>query len=66
MRTRGEKSNSCSYLHDKASGLGTRRNHYIIERKLIRNTGKISDIEIGAGAPKIIVPIVVSTKEDIM
>lgn len=66
MRTRGEKSNSCSCLHDKASGLGTRRNHYIIERKLIMNTVKIRDIEIGAGAPKIIVPIVGITKEDII
>ena len=66
MRTRGEKSNSCSCLHDKASGLGTRRNHYIIERKLIMNTVKIRDIEIGAGAPKIIVPIVGVTKEDII
>ena len=66
MRTRGEKSNSCSCLHDKASGLGTRRNHYIIERKLIKNTVKIRDIEIGAGAPKIIVPIVGITKEDII
>ena len=66
MRTRGEKSNSCSCLHDKASGLGTRRNHYIIETKLIMNTVKIRDIEIGAGAPKIIVPIVGITKEDII
>ena len=66
MRTRGEKSNSCSCLHDKASGLGTRRNHYIIERKLIMNTVKIRDIEIGAGTPKIIVPIVGITKEDII
>lgn len=66
MRTRGEKSNSCSCLHDKASGLGTRRNHYIIERKLIMNTVKIRDTEIGAGAPKIIVPIVGITKEDII
>ena len=66
MRTRGEKSNSCSCLHDKASGLGTRRNHYIIERQLIMNTVKIRDIEIGAGAPKIIVPIVGITKEDII
>jgi len=66
MRTRGEKSNSCSCLHDKASGLRTRRNHYIIERKLIMNTVKIRDIEIGAGAPKIIVPIVGITKEDII
>ncbi len=66
MRTRGEKSNSCSCLHDKASGLGTRRNHYIIERKLIMNTVKIRDIEIGADAPKIIVPIVGITKEDII
>lgn len=66
MRTRGEKSNSCSCLHDKASGLGTRRNHYIIERELIMNTVKIRDIEIGAGAPKIIVPIVGITKEDII
>ena len=30
------------------------------------NTVKIRDIEIGAGAPKIIVPIVGITKEDIM
>ena len=66
MRTRGEKSNSCSCLHDKASGLGTRRNHYIIERKLIMNTVKIRDIEIGAGSPKIIVPIVGVTKTDII
>ena len=29
------------------------------------NTVKIRDIEIGAGAPKIIVPIVGITKEDI-
>ena len=66
MKTKGEKSNICSRLHDKASGLGTRRNHYIIERKLIMNTVKIRDIEIGAGAPKIIVPIVGITKEDII
>ena len=66
MRTRGEKSNSCSCLHGKASGLGTHRNHYIIETKLIMNTVKIRDIEIGAGAPKIIVPIVGITKEDII
>ena len=66
MKTKGEKSNVCSCLHDKASGLGTRRNHYIIERKLIMNTVKIRDIEIGAGAPKIIVPIVGITKEDII
>ena len=66
MKTKGEKSNICSRLHDKASGLGTRRNHYIIERKLIMNTVKIRDIEIGAGAPKIIVPIVGVTKEDII
>ena len=30
------------------------------------NTVKIRDIEIGAGAPKIIVPIVGITKEDII
>jgi 3-dehydroquinate dehydratase-1 len=66
MKTKGEKSNICSRLHDKASGLGTHRNHYIIERKLIMNTVKIRDIEIGAGAPKIIVPIVGITKEDII
>ena len=30
------------------------------------NTVKIRDIEIGAGAPKIIVPIVGVTKEDII
>ena len=66
MKTKGEKSNICSRLHDKASGLGTRRNHYITERKLIMNTVKIRDIEIGAGAPKIIVPIVGITKEDII
>jgi len=66
MKTKGEKSNICSCLHDKASGLGTHRNHYITERKLIMNTVKIRDIEIGAGAPKIIVPIVGITKEDII
>ena len=66
MKTKGEKSNICSRLHDKASGLGTHRNHYIVERKLIMNTVKIRDIEIGAGAPKIIVPIVGITKEDII
>ena len=30
------------------------------------NTVKVRDIEIGAGAPKIIVPIVGITKEDII
>ena len=30
------------------------------------NTIKVRDIEIGAGAPKIIVPIVGVTKEDIL
>ena len=36
------------------------------KRRIIMNTIKVRDIEIGAGAPKIIVPIVGVTKEDIL
>ena len=39
----------------------------IVKRKAdIMNTIKVRDIEIGAGAPKIIVPIVGVTKNDII
>ena len=37
-----------------------------VRKEKIMNTIKVRDIEIGAGAPKIIVPIVGVTKDDII